>query len=177
MTTGVKGRAILARLSRVGLASGIFLLAFIAVLVVMQVAARNFLDLGLPWADELARFSGIGLVFLVTPCLAGRQVLVAVSILPDALSPSARRWTTLIADLATLAFSGLMLWGFAQFLPRAGMFVTPAMGLPNWIYYSLALVGTLLLAAIAASRIMTTLNNDDPSAPFHDSRDDSGLPI
>ncbi len=177
MTTGVKGRAILARLSRVGLVAGIVLLAGIAVLVVMQVAARNFFDLGLPWADELARFSGIGLVFLVVPCLAGRQVLVSVSIVPDALSPSARRWTTLIADLATLAFSGLMLWGFAQFLPRAGKFVTPAMGLPNWVYYSLALLGTLLLGAIAVNRVITTLKHGDPSAAFHDTRDDSGLPI
>lgn len=177
MTTSLRGHAILARLSRFGVVAGIFLLASIAVLVVIQVAARNFLDLGLPWADELARFSCIGLVFIATPCLAGRQLLVAVTMLPDALGPSARRWTTLIADMATLAFCGLMLWGFAQYLSRAGKFLTPAMGLPNWVYYSLALVGTVLLSAIALSRVLSTLSGEAPDAPYHDTRDDSGLPI
>ena len=63
-------RAIFARLARLGLSFSIFLLALIAALVVLQVAARNLFDLGLPWADELARFCAIGLV------LRGRVVCV-----------------------------------------------------------------------------------------------------
>lgn len=84
------GRAILARFARIGVTLGMGLLVLMAVLVVTQVAARNFYDLGLPWADELARFSGIGLVFLSVSCLAGRHVLVSVSMLPDASPPGAR---------------------------------------------------------------------------------------
>ncbi len=177
MRTKSQSHAILAWLSRLGINLGIFLLAMIAILVVLQVAARNLFDLGLPWADELARFCGIGLVFLAVPSLAGRQALVSVSILPDALSAKARRWTTLIADVSTLVFGGFLLWSFAEFLPRAGKFLTPAMGVPNWFYYSLALVGSLLLTAIAVSRIISTVAGQDPTAPFHEARDDSGIPI
>lgn len=170
-------RAFLARLSRLGISLGIVLLSLIAVLVVLQVAARNLFDLGLPWADELARFCGIGLVFLATPSLAGRQVMVSVTMLPDAMNKTVRRWMILVSDVATLAFAGMLLWSYAAFLPRAGKFLTPAMGVPNWFYYSLALSGSLLLTAIAITRILDALAGRNPTAPYHDPRDDSGLPI
>ncbi|RAI02298.1 C4-dicarboxylate ABC transporter substrate-binding protein [Acuticoccus sediminis] len=177
MATGTWGRAYLARLVRFGVVLGMALLALMASLVVLQVAARNFFDLGLPWADELARFSGIGLVFLAVPCLAGRQVLVSVSMLPDAVGPGLRRGLVLLADLATLAFAALMLWSFAEFLPRAGKFLTPAMRMPNWAYYSLALTGTIVLALIAATRVAAALAGRDPTEPYHERRDETGLPV
>ena len=177
MSAVSSSRAALARLARFGVVLGMILLALVAGLVVLQVAARNFFDVGLPWADELARFCGIGLVFLVTPCLAGRQVMVSVSMLPDMLGSGAARVMTLIGDLATLTFAGLLLWSFAAFLPRAGKFLTPAMGLPNWVYYSLALTGSLLLAAVALARVVSSLSGTDPNASFRDPRDDSGLPL
>ncbi|ASM74911.1 MULTISPECIES: TRAP transporter small permease [Roseobacteraceae] len=171
------GRAFLARLARFGVVLGMILLALIASLIVLQVAARNFFDAGLPWADELARFSGIGLVFFVVPCLAGRQVLVTVSLVPDLLGAAARRWLVLVADMATLAFAGLMIWSFAEFLPRAGKFLTPAMRLPNWVYYSLALAGCLVLALIAILRVVDALRGHDPTEPYRDARDADGLPL
>ncbi|OAN75644.1 C4-dicarboxylate ABC transporter substrate-binding protein [Sulfitobacter sp. EhC04] len=171
------GRAFLARLARFGVVLGMILLALIAGLVVLQVAARNFFDAGLPWADELARFSCIALVFFAVPCLAGRQVLVSVSMLPDMVRPALRRWLVLIADLATLGFAALMIWSFAEFLPRAGKFLTPAMRVPNWVYYSLALAGCLLLAVIAALRVLDALRQRDPTAPYRDARDADGLPL
>ncbi|MHA7868643.1 MAG: TRAP transporter small permease [Salipiger thiooxidans] len=177
MTRDTPGRASLARLVQCGIWLGMVLLALMAFLVVLQVAARNFLDLGLPWADELARFSCIGLVFLSVPCLAGRQVLVAVTMLPDMSPKGVRKAMTLIADLATLAFAALMLWSFAEFLPRAGKFLTPAMQVPNWIYYSLALTGSLFLAAVALTRVVSALRGRLPGAAYHDNRDETGLPI
>lgn len=160
------GRAVIARLTRAGLVAGMVLLALMVLLVVGQVAARNFADMGLPWADEMARFACIGLVFLGVPALAGRQVLVSVSMLPDAVGPRARRWMVLISDLTTLAFAGFLLWSFAEFLPRAGKFLTPAMRVPNWIYYSLALIGFALLTATALLRVIDTLRGQNPSQPF-----------
>lgn len=177
MSDVTMSRAILARLARCGVVLGMFLLALIASLVVLQVVARNFFDTGLPWADELARFSGIGLVFFAVPCLAGRQVLVSVSMLPDLMRPVVRHWLVLVSDLATLAFAGMMIWSFAEFLPRAGKFLTPAMRLPNWVYYSLALAGCLLLAVIAALRVVDALKHRDPTAPYRDARDIDGLPL
>lgn len=171
-----QNRAILARFTQWGIAVGVGLLCLMACLIVLQVAARNFFDAGLPWADELARFSGIGLVFLAIPFLAGRYVLVSVSILPDMAGPATRRVLTFAGDLATLTFAGLMLWSFAEFLPRAGKFLTPAMRLPNWGYYSLALAGSLLLAAVALVRVTDFLRGKDPDKRFNRAEDTSGLP-
>jgi TRAP-type C4-dicarboxylate transport system permease small subunit len=165
----------LARVTHWGVGLGLALLALMASLVVLQVAARNFFDLGLPWADELARFSGIGLVFLSVPALAGRQALVSVSLLPDLLSERSARWLTLLADIATLAFGVLLLWSFAEFLPRAGKFLTPAMRVPNWFYYSLALTGSLFLAIVAAERIVATLRGKTPSQPYGPAGDEEAL--
>ncbi|MCO6383880.1 MAG: TRAP transporter small permease [Vannielia sp.] len=158
--------SMIARVANWGVGLGLTLLALMAVLVVAQVAARNFLDIGLPWADELARFSGIGLVFLSVPALAGRQSLVAVTMLPDLLGGRAARLLQLLADIATLVFAALLLWSFAEFLPRAGKFLTPAMRVPNWFYYSLALTGSLFLALVALDRIAATLRGKNPTAPY-----------
>ena len=176
MSLHEKGRAFLARLTRLGILCGVALLALMACLVVLQVAARNFFDLGLPWADELARFSSIGLVFLGVPCLAGRQVLIAVTMLPDACPPKVRGWMSFASDIATLIFAAFLLQSFAEYLPRAGKFLTPAMQVSNWVYYSLALVGHAVLALVALDRVIAALSGRPATAPYHDPRDDSGLP-
>ncbi|WP_261384944.1 TRAP transporter small permease [Vannielia litorea] len=165
----------MARLAGWGVGLGLTLLALMAGLVVLQVAARNFADVGLPWADELARFSCIGLVFLSVPLLAGRGSLVAVTMLPDMLGPRAARWFGLVSDVATFAFAALLLWSFAEFLPRAGKFLTPAMRVPNWVYYSLALTGSLFLALVALERIVTTLRGGAPSAPYGETGEEEAL--
>lgn len=176
MTDRNPAPGLLARIAHAGIIVGMGLLALMAGLVVLQVLARNFADLGLPWADEMARFCGIGLVFLGVPALAGRGMMVSVTMLPDALSPGARRWMILIGDLATLAFAVLMLWSFAEFLPRAGKFLTPAMRVPNWIYYALALTGSAMLAAVALSRVLACLRGRDPSDGFATEADPPQVP-
>ncbi len=155
------GRAVMARLANTGIAVGICMLALMAFLVAIQVVARNLFDLGLPWADELARFCCIGLVFLSIPALVIRHQMVAVTIVPDMLGEGARRAMHVVQELATLAFAGFTLWGFAAFLPRAGKFLTPAMAMPNWGYYAPALIGTVLIAFAAIFRISDIIRGPD----------------
>ncbi|MCY0096874.1 TRAP transporter small permease [Hoeflea ulvae] len=152
------GRAAMARLADAGTAIGIAMLALMAALIAVQVVARNIFDLGLPWADELARFCCIGLVFLAIPALVLNHQMVAVTVVPDMLGGRARRSLHVAQELATLAFAGFTLWGFAAFLPRAGKFLTPAMGMPNWGYYAAALIGTVLIACAALFRIADILH-------------------
>ncbi len=146
-------RVTLGALTAAGVWLAVGLLALMAVLVVSQVVARNLYDLGLPWADELARFCGIGLVFVTVPSLAARRLLVSVTMVPDMLGAGAQKVSAFVSDISTLACAGLFLWGFAEFLPKAGKFLTPAMQMPNTFYYSLALAGTVLLALVMAFRM------------------------
>jgi len=152
----------IARLTSFALGLATALLALMAGLIALQVGARNLFDIGLPWADELARFSSIGLVFLAAPFLAARGQLIAVSMLPDACAPKLRRWLALVSDLTLLAFSGFLILGFVNFLPRAGKFLTPAMRVPNWAYYTPALIGCMLLLLVALGRVITTARGGNP---------------
>lgn len=156
-----KSRAVMARLTDASVAVSIAMLALMAIMVAVQVVARNLFDLGLPWADELARFCSIGLVFLSIPSLVIRHQMVAVTIVPDMSGDSVRRVLHVTSELATLAFAAFTLWGFAAFLPRAGKFLTPAMGMPNWGYYAPALIGTVLIVFAAIFRISDILRGPD----------------
>lgn len=133
--------------------AAILLLALMSALVVTQVVGRNAFDLGMPWTDELARFCGIALVFLATPLLALRGQHVAVDLVPQMLEPGARRVVAAVGEMAVLVFCGLTLYGFQSFLSRAGKFATPAIGIPNWLFYAPALAGFVLLALVTLVRL------------------------
>ncbi len=71
-TASPAGGRILASASVLCRTAAILFLALMSVLIVAQVIGRNLFDVGMPWADELSRFSGVALVFLCVPILALR---------------------------------------------------------------------------------------------------------
>ncbi|WP_299813361.1 TRAP transporter small permease [uncultured Roseibium sp.] len=140
----------------------VFLLALMAILIVAQVAGRNMLDLGMPWADELARFCGVSLVFLGVPVLALQGRHVAVDIVPTSLPERLGRYLNCLSEFAVLAFAVITLIGFQSFLSRAWKFSTPSLGLPNWVFYAPALIGFALLLMISAVRLAELLSGNSP---------------
>ncbi|MEO3385289.1 TRAP transporter small permease [Mesorhizobium sp. CAU 1741] len=135
------------------------LLALMCALIVGQVVGRNLFDTGMPWADELARFCGVAIVFLCVPLLALRGQHVAVDMVPMLLPDPARRWVGLFAEILILAFAAIALWGLYAFLGRAWKFASPSLGIPNWVFYSPAIVGFFLLAVISAVRVVGLVRN------------------
>ncbi|TCT09933.1 TRAP-type C4-dicarboxylate transport system permease small subunit [Tepidamorphus gemmatus] len=129
------------------------LLALICVLIAAQVAGRNLFNTGMPWADELARFCGVAIVFLCVPLLALRGQHVAMDLASLVLRGRLRRPVALVIELTVLAFACLGLWSLHAFLGRAWKFATPTLGIPNWVFYAPALVGLALLALVAVARI------------------------
>ncbi|MEO3434080.1 TRAP transporter small permease subunit [Inquilinus sp. CAU 1745] len=145
---------LLDRASRLCVVVAVGMLFVMSALIVLQVAARNFVDLGLPWANELARFTGIALVYLTTPYLLLRERHIAVDVFSSMLKGRSRLVLRLLTELATLTFAALTLFGAQQFLMRAAKFSTPAMGMPNFIFYLPMVVGTALLFAVALARVV-----------------------
>lgn len=143
----------------------ILFLALLSILIVAQVVGRNIFDLGMPWADELARISGIAVVFLCVPLLALRGQHVAVDMVPMLLPPRARHAFLFAAEVMTLAFCALTLYGLQAFLLRAGKFATPAMGISNWFVYTPAVIGFALLAIVTLLRLATLLRGEEPARP------------
>lgn len=145
------------RLCAAGLALAIVMLAAVVGLVSLQVAARNLFDLGLPWADELARFAGLWVVYATVPQLLADGRHIAVDVLVARLSGRSARLARSLHELCVLLFCGLLLASLAMFLQRAGWFTTPALGLPNWLFYLPAVFGFLLLLAVALLRLSRLL--------------------
>ncbi len=122
-------------------------------LVVLQVAARNLWQAGLPWADELARYGGLGIVYLAIPLLLLQNGHIAVDIISSRLKGGAGRVLAIVNEIIILAFCGLFLHGSYLFLMKAGKFSTPALRMPNLIFYLPVVVGMLLFTVVAILRL------------------------
>lgn len=133
------------------------LLAVMTAFLLVQVVARNVLALGLPWAEELARYAGLGLVYLAVPLLLLHGKHIRVDLVPTRLRGRAAWLVNLANELLVLAFALSFLWGGWLFLQRAARFSTAALGIPNWLYYAPAALGMLLFAAVALQRVLQAL--------------------
>jgi|GEM_PF-933510 len=130
------------------------MLLAMAALVVLQVVARDVLHLGLAWADELARYAGLAVVYLTVPLLLLQNKHVAVDIVVTRLRGVARGAVEFINELLMLAFCVLFLWGGWAFIQRAGRFATPALGMPNTLFYLPVMAGMVLLCAASVIRLV-----------------------
>ena len=137
----------------------ILLLALMSILVVAQVLGRNLFNVGMPWADELARFCGVSLVFLCVPLLALRGQHVAVDMVPTLLPPRGRHALAVVGEVMVFAFACICLWGLHAFLGRAWKFATPTLAIPNWVLYAPAAIAFALLAVITAARLVRLLRD------------------
>ncbi len=130
------------------------LLVAMTTLIVIQVVGRNVFSAGLPWAEELARYCGLGVVYLTVPLLLMHNTHIKVDLLPARLGGRSKRALDLVNELLVLAFCVIFLTAGWQFLKRAAQFSTAAMGIPNWLYYLPAAIGMTLLTLVAASRVL-----------------------
>lgn len=144
----------LARLCRGFEVLALLLLAVMTGFIVLQVVARNVFAAGLPWAEELARYAGLGLVFLAAPLLLLTDKHIKVDLLLLKLRGRAAQALNIANELIVLAFALAFLCGGWLFLKRAAHFSTAALGIPNWLYYLPAALGMLLFTAVALRRVV-----------------------
>ncbi|MTH77555.1 TRAP transporter small permease [Paracoccus aestuariivivens] len=122
------------------------LMLLIVALLVAQVAARNIWQIGLPRAEEISRLAGVLAVYLTAPVLALRGQHVAVDVFTSAMPRLPRKLCQLLAEVATLAFAALSIWGGWLYLQRAWKFKTPALGLQNiWLFAPVMFAFALLI--------------------------------
>jgi TRAP-type transport system small permease protein len=137
-----------------------------AALVVLQVIARDGFHLGFAWADELARYAGLTIVYLTAPLLLLNNKHVLVDILVNALPHRLRAAVDCLNEVLMVLFCAVFLWGGSVFMQRAGKFSTPALGLPNLVFYAPVMLGMVLLFAaslIRLARHVTRLRRGDLS--------------
>jgi TRAP-type transport system small permease protein len=152
---------------RVGEAVAMVMLALVTALILLMIVGRELLNDGVPWADELARLGGLGLIFLTAPLLLARGEHVKVDFFVNRLPEGAQRAMLRLVDLLTVVFCGLFLVAGWFFLQRAGRFSTPALSLPNLLFYLPAIVGVALLALVAVHRLLSPRVPTDAAAGMH----------
>jgi TRAP-type C4-dicarboxylate transport system permease small subunit len=144
---------------RLGEAVAMVMLVAVTGLILLMIVGRELLQSGVPWAEELARLGGLGLIFLAAPLLLARDGHVRVDWFVERLPEAGRRVARRAVDVLTVAFCALFLASGWFFLQRAGRFSTPALSLPNLVFYLPAIVGMALLALVAVHRLLA------PAAP------------
>lgn len=138
----------------------VFMLLAVTALVMIQVFARELFNDGAPWADELARFCGLGLIFLAVPLLLLRDGHVRVDMFVNLLPRAPRRVADFINEFLILLFCLLYLVSGWLFMQRAGRFASPALAIPNLVYYMPAAIGMALTLLAALDRVFAALRGD-----------------
>lgn len=140
------------------------LLGVMTFLVLLQIAGRDLFGSGWPWADELARYAGLGLVYLTIPLLLMRDGHVKVDMISSRFTGKAAYALHLFNEALIVLFCGLFFWGGWAFMQKAAKFSTPALGMPNWLFYLPAAIGMLLFGLVALSRLLRALKGKSPAA-------------
>jgi TRAP-type C4-dicarboxylate transport system permease small subunit len=141
------------------LAETIAIAALIAVtaLIMLQIGGRELFNVGFPWADELARFAGLIVIFMGVPMLLLRDEHGKVDMFLNMIPASPRRFFIVSNDVLMVLFCAMFAYAGWLFLQRAARFSTPALGMPNLIWYLPAIVGMLLMLLVAIDRAATAL--------------------
>lgn len=151
---------VLAALCRYAEIVAIWALIGITALIMAQVVARELFALGLPWADELARYLGLCVIFLVVPILLANDEHVKVDMFLNMMPSGPKRIVRIANELLNVAFGALFLFAGWLFMQRAWKFSTPAIGMPNLVYYLPATIGMTLMLLVAIQRAIAALKGD-----------------
>lgn len=125
--------------------------------IMVEVVARGVFSVGLPGVGEVAKWAGLGLIFLGLPLLLARDEHVKVDMLFERTRGPLRRVLGFGNELANALFCLLFLWACWGFMQRAARFSTPALGIPNLVYYLPAIAGMVLAALVAVDRVLGLL--------------------
>jgi TRAP-type C4-dicarboxylate transport system permease small subunit len=83
------------------------------------------------------------------------------------MRPRRRRFFTIMNDMLMVVFGAMFLVAGWQFMQRAARFATPALGMPNLIFYLPAIIGMTLMLLVAIDRAVAALASGakDDAAP------------
>ncbi|MBM3521945.1 MAG: TRAP transporter small permease [Alphaproteobacteria bacterium] len=140
-------------------------LVLLVLLVVSAVAVRYFGIFGgsLHWADEAGRFTMIWLAMLGSVVALDRGAHLAVTLLPDALSPTAQRIVTALANLLSAAFVIVLAWKGFELSQRTMRQVSPSLGLPmGYVYLAIPVSAAVMAVQLLLFNFMP--RRRDPGA-------------
>ncbi len=130
--------------------------AFLTVLclsVFAQIILRNVFSAGSVVLEELARFSLVSLVFLMIPSLTLNKQQIIVDFVMNRLPGGFRRAVEALGHLLSAASSVFLLLAIALIMERNWSIKTPAIRMPNYLFYLPVALGISLNVLAALERM------------------------
>jgi TRAP-type C4-dicarboxylate transport system permease small subunit len=110
-----------------------------------NVLARYFFNSPIQWAEELARYAFIWVVFMGAVVCTKRKRHIAIDILLQAIPLRASAWVRLVADCCTLGIA-LVIAYYGWKLTAAATQITATLQVPHYLVYVVVPVSAVLIA-------------------------------
>ena len=123
----------------------IVMMAVMTTLVFINVVCRYILNFSIIWAEEVSQYLMVWVAFLGAGLALRQGRHVAIEMLQDRLSSTARRMTRQFVALLLIVFMGILIVLGFQFAYFAWDQETPVLNIPTGIPYLAVPIGALLL--------------------------------
>lgn len=128
---------------RIAKALGVVLMLSVLLLMFLQVAARFLFSSPFPWAEELARYSYVWLVFVASVSVAYERSHIAVHLFDEKLPRSVRTLLNSGASLVVGAACIGLCIGSVSWIRQVSAGASPALGIPSEVLYGVVWAGIL----------------------------------
>ncbi len=118
-----------------------------------QVIFRYVLEFSLPWADELARYCLVWMVFVGMVVALVRGQHVTVDLLRARYQGRVRLLMLSVIDLACAVLFGTLLYGGVLLMQLAVGQTTSGLGMPKYLVYAALPLGAVLMLVELALRV------------------------
>lgn len=140
---------------RVSLLIGMVALWTIVSLVLMQVGNRLFMERGLSWPEEFARFLHIALVFMCLAYVMRKGEHLQVDLFLSRLPHKTQLASRLLFTVAIAATAAFVAYGGWVLIERLGHTRTPALRMSVALFFTPTLIGFALLTLESIAQSVT----------------------
>lgn len=132
------------------------LLLVMLICILLQVVFRGFLNVGLSWTEELARYGMIWLVYIGAIVSLEQGSHIAIDLLINRLSPKSQKYTRLASNLMILFFLFVLLKEGKKLIlaPVIINQLTPGLGISTAYIYSVIPVCTSIMVIVLIGLII-----------------------
>jgi TRAP-type C4-dicarboxylate transport system permease small subunit len=133
----------------------IVIVTFLVMVLVtfVQVIFRYVFEFSLPWADELARYCLVWMVFVGMVVALVRGQHVTVDLLRARYQGRVRLLMLSVIDLACAVLFGTLLYGGVLLMQLAVGQTTSGLGMPKYLVYAALPLGAVLMLVELALRV------------------------
>ncbi len=128
-----------------------------ALAIVLQVIFRYLLNNSLFWSEELARYLLVWLSFLGASCAYYRRAHPGIDVLTSRLQPGVRKFFALAVHAVSLSLFWVMIYHGSQFAYFVRLQISPALGIPKWLLFSVIPLSGVLFSIHCLSFIATII--------------------